>query len=166
MNKGRIIQVIGSVFDIEFAGERVPGIYHAVTVAGKVEDRQIKLVGEVQQHLGGGRVRAVALGSTLGLRRGMEVIDTGEPLQVPVGVETLGRVFNLLGEPVDGKGKGTGFVFERFGPTALRWALDAALDLYADRDAWRLVVANAMAKNFSWEVQARRYVELYDWVAR
>jgi F-type H+-transporting ATPase subunit beta len=104
MNKGRIIQVIGSVFDIEFAGERVPGIYHAVTVAGKVEDRQIKLVGEVQQHLGGGRVRAVALGSTLGLRRGMEVIDTGEPLQVPVGVETLGRVFNLLGEPVDGGG--------------------------------------------------------------
>lgn len=69
-------------------------------------------------------------------------------------------------EMVDGEGNGTGFVFERFGPTALRWALDTALDYHADRAAWDRVVDNAMARDFSWEVQARRYVELYDWLAR
>ena len=65
---------------------------------------QIRLTGEVQQHLGGNRVRCVALGSTDGLVRGMKVIDTGKPVNVPVGKETLGRVFNLLGEPIDGRG--------------------------------------------------------------
>ena len=104
MNKGRIVQVIGSIFDIEFVGDGLPGIYNAVTVSGQIEGIKIELVGEVQQHLGGGRVRAIALGSTLGLRRGMEVVDTGDSLMVPVGKETLGRVFNLLGEPVDGCG--------------------------------------------------------------
>jgi F-type H+-transporting ATPase subunit beta len=73
-------------------------------VCGEFEAGKRELVGEVQQHLGGGRVRAIALGSTRGLRRGMEVVDTGGPLTVPVGAETLGRVFNLLGEPVDGRG--------------------------------------------------------------
>ncbi|MEJ5259766.1 MAG: F0F1 ATP synthase subunit beta [Anaerohalosphaeraceae bacterium] len=103
-NIGRIIQIIGSTFEAEFPVERIPGIYSALEVRGTFEGRPLRLVGEVQQHLGGGRVRAVALGSTMGLRRGMEVVDTGGPLQVPVGKETLGRVFNLLGEPIDGKG--------------------------------------------------------------
>ena len=104
MNKGRIIQVIGSTFDAQFVGGDIPGIYNAIKVGGKFEGGREELVSEVQQHLGGGRVRAIALGSTQGLRRGMEVVDTGGPLAVPVGAETLGRVFNLLGEPVDGRG--------------------------------------------------------------
>jgi starch synthase len=69
-------------------------------------------------------------------------------------------------EMVDGQGRGTGFVFEQFGPAGLRWALDTALDHYADRDAWRRIMANAMARDYSWRVQAPRYVELYDWLAR
>lgn len=104
MNRGKIVQIIGSTFDAEFVADHLPGIYNAVKVYGEFEGRRIELVGEVQQHLGGGRIRAVALGSTLGLRRGLDVIDTGGPLEVPVGEETLGRVFNLLGEPVDGRG--------------------------------------------------------------
>ncbi|MBC8379722.1 MAG: F0F1 ATP synthase subunit beta [Planctomycetes bacterium] len=101
MNRGRITQIVGSTFEAEFVTQ-VPAIYNALEVKGQYENIQIDLVGEVQQHLGGGRVRAVALGHTIGMRRGMEVIDTGSPLQVPVGRETLGRVFNLLGKPVDG----------------------------------------------------------------
>lgn len=101
MNKGRIVQVIGSIFDADFVGE-VPAIYNAVRVRGHIVEGKGELVGEVQQHLGEGRVRIVALGSTLGLRRGLEVVDDGGPLHVPVGKETLGRVFNLLGEPIDG----------------------------------------------------------------
>ncbi len=101
-NTGRIIQVIGSTFEAEFHAERIPAIYNALEVKGEFEGRPLELVGEVQQHLGGGRVRAVALGSTFGLRRGMEVLDTGNSLQVPVGKETLGRVFNLFGKPIDG----------------------------------------------------------------
>ena len=104
MNKGRVIQVIGSIFDVEFFGEDLPHIFNAIKIVAKQEGGDFELVGEVQQHLGDGRVRAVALGSTLGLRRGMEVVDTGGALQVPVGKETLGRVFNVLGEPVDGLG--------------------------------------------------------------
>jgi len=101
MNRGRITQIIGSIFEAEFATQ-IPAVYNALEIKGEYEGRQVDVVGEVQQHLGGGRVRAVALGSTLGLRRGMEVLDTGGALKVPVGKETLGRVFNLLGKPVDG----------------------------------------------------------------
>jgi F-type H+-transporting ATPase subunit beta len=101
---GRIVQVIGSTFDAEFEEDHLPEIYNAVRVDAKTKDAHIRLTGEVQQHLGGNRVRAVALGSTDGLVRGMEVVDTGKPVQVPVGKETLGRVFNLLGEPIDGRG--------------------------------------------------------------
>ncbi len=104
MNKGRIIQVIGSTFDVEFTAETVPAVYNAITVNVQFEGETKEIVGEVQQHLGGGRIRAIALASTFGLRRSMEVIDTGAPLSVPVGTETLGRVFNLLGDPVDEKG--------------------------------------------------------------
>lgn len=99
MNKGKLIQVMGSVFDAQFDPEAIPAIFNAVEVIGDQ-----KVCGEVQQHLGQGRVRVIALGSTFGLRRGMEVKDTGQPLTVPVGKEVLGRAFNLLGEPVDGKG--------------------------------------------------------------
>ena len=101
MNRGRITQVVGSTFEAEFVTQ-IPAIYNALQINGEFEGGVIDVVGEVQQHLGGGRVRAIALGSTTGMRRGMEVIDTGTALQVPVGKETLGRVFNLFGKPVDG----------------------------------------------------------------
>jgi len=104
MNKGKLTQVIGSVFDAQFPPDNVPGIYNALEIQINFGKGRDKLFGEVQQHLGGGKIRAISLGSTMGLRRGMEVIDTGGPLTVPVGKETLGRVFNLLGEPVDGRG--------------------------------------------------------------
>ena len=101
---GKIVQVIGSTFDVEFDEGYLPEIYNALTIKS-VKGAQgvaIDLVGEVQQHLGGNRVRCVALGSTDGLVRGMDAADTGAPVSVPVGLETLGRVFNLLGEPIDG----------------------------------------------------------------
>ena len=101
---GRISQVIGSTFDAEFAEKHLPGIYNAVKVVSEHKGIKIDLTGEVQQHLGGGRVRCVALGSTDGLRRGQECIDTGSPVTVPVGECTLSRVFNLLGEPIDDRG--------------------------------------------------------------
>ena len=82
----------------------LPAIYNAVKIDAEHKGVKINLTGEVQQHLGGGRVRCVALGSTDGLVRGMECVDTGAPVTVPVGKETLGRVFNLLGEPIDGRG--------------------------------------------------------------
>ena len=101
---GRIAQVIGSTFDAEFDQDHLPNIYNAISI--NVEDRAFKihLTGEVQQHLGGNRVRCVALGSTDGLIRGMTVVDTGGPVSVPVGKQALGRVFNLLGDPIDGRG--------------------------------------------------------------
>ena len=98
MNKGKISQVIGPVVDVEFERE-LPEIYSALEVA---LDGGNKLVLEAHQHLGGNRVRAVAMGSTDGLKRQMEVVDTGAPISIPVGSETLGRMFNLLGEPIDG----------------------------------------------------------------
>src|SRR5881398_1602553 len=101
---GRIVQVIGSTFDAEFEEGHLPEIYNAVHVEAEAKGVRIRLVGEVQQHLGGNRVRCVALGSTDGLVRGTKAIDTGASLTVPVGKETLGRVFNLLGEPIDGRG--------------------------------------------------------------
>jgi F-type H+-transporting ATPase subunit beta len=101
---GRIAQVIGSTFDAEFEQGHLPEIYNALTVNAEGKGVTIDLTGEVQQHLGGSRVRCVALGSTDGLVRGMTVVDTGGPVNVPVGKETLGRVFNLLGNPIDGRG--------------------------------------------------------------
>lgn len=102
---GRITQIIGSTFDVEFAENHLPDIYNAVTVKAKVKGTDIDVTGEVQQHLGGGRVRCVALGTTDGMVRGMEVVNTGAPLSVPVGKETLGRVFSVLGNPIDGRGE-------------------------------------------------------------
>ncbi|MBI3409285.1 MAG: F0F1 ATP synthase subunit beta [Planctomycetes bacterium] len=101
---GKIIQVIGSTFDAEFEEGHLPEIYNALRVDEEFKGVRLKLTGEVQQHLGGNRVRCVALGSTDGLVRGMKAVDTGKPVTVPVGKETLGRVFNLLGEPIDNRG--------------------------------------------------------------
>ncbi len=101
MNKGKLIQVIGSVFDVQFEPQQIPAVYNALQVEKDLAGTKTTVYGEVQQHLGAGKVRAISLASTLGLRRGMEVIDTGGPLMVPVGLQTLGRVFNLLGEPID-----------------------------------------------------------------
>jgi F-type H+-transporting ATPase subunit beta len=101
---GHITQVIGSTFDAEFDEDKLPSIYNAVKVVTERKGVKINLTGEVQQQLGGGRVRCVALGSTDGLTRGEECVDTGAPVSVPVGTETLGRVFNLLGDPIDGRG--------------------------------------------------------------
>jgi F-type H+-transporting ATPase subunit beta len=101
---GKITQVIGSTFDAEFDEESLPAIYNAVKIRSEKKGVKIDLTGEVQQHLGGGRVRCVALGSTDGLIRGLDVLDTGAPVSVPVGEGTLGRVFNLLGQPIDGRG--------------------------------------------------------------
>jgi len=98
--EGKIIQVIGSVLDIAFKEGEMPEIYNALDIDRKGE----RLVAEVQQHLGGGIVRAVALGATDGLVRGQAASDTGAPISVPVGEETLGRIFNVLGEPIDEQG--------------------------------------------------------------
>src|SRR5664279_3136114 len=100
MNKGMIVEIIGPVLDVEFKDE-LPGIYNALEVDVETDQGQISLVAEVQQHLGDGKVRAVAMDSTDGLARGVEVVDTGKPIAVPVGEATLGRLFNLVGEPID-----------------------------------------------------------------
>jgi F-type H+-transporting ATPase subunit beta len=101
--KGKIVQVIGSTFDAAFDEEQIPPIYNALRVE-PTEGGFAGVTGEVQQHLGGGRVRCIALGSTDGLVRGTQVEDTGSPVKVPVGPEVLGRVFNVLGEPIDQAG--------------------------------------------------------------
>ena len=103
-NTGKVTQVIGSTFDVEFSHDHLPAIYNAIRVEQEIKGVRIKVTGEVQQHLGGGRVRCVALGSTDGMVRGMDVEDTGAPVSVPVGKETLGRVFNVLGDEIDGRG--------------------------------------------------------------
>ena len=98
MSSGRIVQVIGAVIDVEFERESVPQVYDALTI----DDSDITL--EVQQQLGDGVVRTIALGSTEGLRRGLAVQDTGAPISVPVGTETLGRIMDVLGRPIDERG--------------------------------------------------------------
>ncbi|MGD9648224.1 MAG: F0F1 ATP synthase subunit beta, partial [Pirellulales bacterium] len=103
-NIGHITQVIGSTFDAEFAENHLPAIYNAVKIDAQQKGIEIHLTGEVQQHLGGGRVRCVALGSTDGLLRGQECVDTGAPISVPVGKATLGRVRKLLGDAIDERG--------------------------------------------------------------
>ena len=100
-NKGTLVQVIGPVVDVKFE-EKLPEIYNALEIA--LEDNRT-LVAEVQQHLGNNVVRAVAMDGTDGIIRGIEVVDTGKPISVPVGRGTLGRILNVLGEPVDEGGK-------------------------------------------------------------
>jgi F-type H+/Na+-transporting ATPase subunit beta len=98
MSSGRIVQIIGAVIDVEFGRDGVPSVYDALEVSNT------DIVLEVQQQLGDGVVRTIALGSTEGLSRGLEVTDTGAPVSVPVGVETLGRIMNVLGRPIDERG--------------------------------------------------------------
>ncbi|KAF6138371.1 hypothetical protein GIB67_037661 [Kingdonia uniflora] len=102
---GRIVQIIGPVLDVAFSPGKMPNIYNALIVKGRDNvGQKIHMTCEVQQLLGNNRVRAIAMSATDGLMRGMEVIDTGAPLSVPVGGATLGRIFNVLGEPVDNLG--------------------------------------------------------------
>jgi F-type H+-transporting ATPase subunit beta len=99
---GKVIQVIGPVIDVEFEGGHLPAIYNAVQIVATLQTgEKIDIIAEVEQHLGEGRVRTVAMKPTDGLQRGMDVTDTGAPITMPVGPATLGRVLNVLGEPVD-----------------------------------------------------------------
>src|SRR5262245_46389779 len=97
---GRVIQITGPVVDIEFPAGHLPAIFNAVEIAREGDD---PLICEVQQHLGNNWVRTVAMTTTDGLSRGTEAVDTGAPISVPVGPSTLGRVFNVLGQPIDDK---------------------------------------------------------------
>lgn len=106
MNKGYIVQVLGPVVDVKFDNGSLPAINNALSVNIKAEDNHnvpIKLVLEVANHIGDNTVRTIAMDATEGLVRGMEVVDTGSPIKVPVGNATLGRIFNVLGEAIDGK---------------------------------------------------------------
>ncbi len=100
--KGKVVQVIGTVLDVEFPPEELPEVYNAVEIDAGDKRR---LIAEVQQHLGNNWVRCLAMDSTDGLRRGAEALDTGEPITVPVGRACLGRLFNVLGQPIDGLGE-------------------------------------------------------------
>src|SRR3954466_11888892 len=102
-NVGKIVQVIGPVIDVEFDAGNLPAIYNALHVVsdGKGGGAVLDVIAEVEQHLGENRVRAVAMKPTDGMQRGMTATDLGRPIQMPVGPETLGRVLNVLGEPVD-----------------------------------------------------------------
>ena len=96
---GKIVQIIGPVLDVEFEGGNLPSIYNALRISGGEQSEDV--IAEVEQHLGESRVRAVAMTATDGMQRGMPVVDTGGPISVPVGPKTLGRVLNVLGDPVD-----------------------------------------------------------------
>ncbi|MBM4207007.1 MAG: F0F1 ATP synthase subunit beta [Gammaproteobacteria bacterium] len=124
MSLGKIVQIIGAVVDVEFAREEMPKVYDALTVEGK------DLVLEVQQQLGDGVVRTIAMGSSDGLSRGLSVTNTKAPIAVPVGQETLGRIMNVLGQPIDEKGKigeKTKWTIHREAPTYVEQAATAEL---------------------------------------
>jgi len=124
-NIGKVVQVIGPVLDVEFESENLPEIFNEVTIDQLAEGgTQVKLAAEVQQHIGRNQVRAVAMSTTDGVERGMRVTDTGSPITVPVGLPALGRILNVLGEPVDN------------GPAipkdALRWPIHRASPEFVD----------------------------------
>jgi F-type H+-transporting ATPase subunit beta len=99
---GKIVQVIGPVLDVEFASGELPELYNALEIAATTDSGQtVRVVAEVQQHIGRNQVRAVAMSTTDAVVRGMAVTDTGAPISVPVGAAALGRILNVLGEPVD-----------------------------------------------------------------
>ena len=101
-NIGKVVQVIGPVLDVEFEAEHLPELYNALEIAGKSESGDpIHVIAEVQQHIGRNQVRAVAMSTTDGVERGFEVVDTGSPITVPVGEAALGRILNVIGQPVD-----------------------------------------------------------------
>ncbi|HET8882375.1 MAG TPA: F0F1 ATP synthase subunit beta, partial [Solimonas sp.] len=118
MSNGKVVQVIGAVIDVEFPRDAIPAIYDALKIDGT------ELTLEVQQQLGDGVVRTIALGSTDGLKRGLEVRSTGKPISVPVGKGTLGRIMNVLGEPID-----------EVGPvqTDAQWAIHRDAPTYEDQ---------------------------------
>src|SRR3954452_22265203 len=101
-NIGRVVQVIGPVLDVEFEPEHLPEIYNALEIEDTSAAVPVKLTAEVQQHIGQNQVRAVAMSTTDGVTRGMSVVDTGAAITAPVGNAALGRILNVLGEPVDG----------------------------------------------------------------
>ncbi|MBE6056678.1 MAG: F0F1 ATP synthase subunit beta, partial [Clostridium sp.] len=102
-NLGKVIQIIGPIIDIKFDSENLPDLFNALEI--NAGDK--KVIAEVEQHIGDDTVRAIAMESTEGLRRGMEVLDTGSSVSVPVGKEVLGRLFNVLGNPIDEEGEFT-----------------------------------------------------------
>ena len=102
MSNGFIVQIIGAVVDIEFPQNAVPQVYDALKVVSEGQGQGLVL--EVQQQIGGGVVRCITMGSSDGLRRGLEVVNSGKAIQVPVGTSTLGRIMNVLGDPIDEKG--------------------------------------------------------------
>ena len=101
MNTGRIVQIMGPVVDVAFETGSLPEIYTALEITNPADDAAQCLVCEVQQHLGDNWVRAVAMSSTEGLKRGMELVDQGNPISMPVGEGVMGRVFNVTGDAVD-----------------------------------------------------------------
>src|SRR6266571_2410499 len=124
-NVGKVVQVIGPVLDVEFEPEKLPELYNALLLEHPGNGvPPIRLVAEVQQHIGRNQVRAVAMSSTDGVVRGMEVVDTGQPITVPVGEAALGRILNVLGEPVD---EG-----EPIPPTAERWPIHRETPKFVD----------------------------------
>jgi len=124
-NVGKVVQVIGPVLDVEFEPEHLPELYNAVVIDHSGDGAPpIRLTAEVQQHIGRNQVRAVAMSSTDGVVRGMEVVDTGQPITVPVGAAALGRILNVLGEPVD---EG-----EPIPPTAERWPIHRETPKFVD----------------------------------
>jgi F-type H+/Na+-transporting ATPase subunit beta len=121
MSTGKVVQIIGAVVDVEFPQDAVPQVYDALKIT---EGDLSGLVLEVQQQLGGGVVRAIAMGSSDGLRRGLNVLNTGDNIQVPVGTKTLGRIMNVLGEPIDEAGP--------IGEEE-RWSIHREAPAYADQ---------------------------------
>ncbi len=124
-NTGKIVQVIGPVVDVQFAENAIPPIYQALTVDFTVSGKQEVLTLEIQQHLGEGVARAIAMSSSEGLVRGMTVVDTGAPITVPVGDGILGRIFDVTGNPVDGRGPV---------PHTKRYPIHRAAPALADQD--------------------------------
>ncbi|HIF72349.1 MAG TPA: F0F1 ATP synthase subunit beta [Dehalococcoidia bacterium] len=120
-SKGKVVQVIGTVVDVEFQADELPVIYSAV----ELENEGEKLVLEVEQHVGNSWARCLALGATEGLARGTEVIDSGSPVMVPVGQAALGRLMNVLGDPIDGG--------EEFPTDALRWPIHRKAPTFAEQ---------------------------------
>src|SRR5580765_5087434 len=123
---GKIVQVIGPVLDVEFEAGHLPAIYNALHIQTETKETgRIDIIAEVEQHLGENRVRAVAMKPTDGIQRGMSAVDLGEPISVPVGPETLGRVLNVLGEPVDFP--------DRPVKTKMRWPIHRAAPTLEDQ---------------------------------
>ncbi|MDH3224219.1 MAG: F0F1 ATP synthase subunit beta [Gemmatimonadota bacterium] len=126
-NTGRVVQVIGPVLDVEFPPEHMPEIYNALRLTGTSEaGQEINLVAEVQQHIGRSQVRAVSMSSTDGISRGMEVVDTGQSITVPVGEAALGRILNVVGDPVDEQGPVAG------GDDVERWPIHRSAPRFQD----------------------------------